>query len=69
MYVSLEMYICVCVCVCAWLCMALGSHTHTCTQTHTHIHTRQKFSCRALFNILQPVSKLPLTPAPLILNS
>lgn len=60
-YMYVYIYICIDVCVGACLCMC--RYAHTCTYTH-----QTKISCRALFNILHPVSKLPLTRAPLILT-
>lgn len=60
MYVYI--YICIYVCGWAWLCTCRDVHTHT------HAHMKTEISCRALFNILHPVSKLPLTRAPLILT-
>lgn len=54
-------YICIYVCVSA----CLDVYVYARTRTYTH---KTKISCRALFNILHPVSKLPLTCAPLILT-
>lgn len=59
MYVYIYMYICVC------MCMFVYVYIYAHTRTYTH---KTKISCRALFNILHPVSKLPLTRAPLILT-
>lgn len=44
-------------------CLGLCAYARASAYTH-----ETKISCRALFNILHPVSKLPLPRAPLILT-
>lgn len=53
------MYIRVCTCVAVYV----YGYAHTRTYPH-----KTEISCRALCNILHPVSKLPPTRAPLILT-